>query len=378
VIVVGGGLIGTAIARGLARRGCHVRLVGDDRPGTASPVAAGMLAPVTEAVPTELGLAHLNLDSLQRYATFAEQLTADTGLEIGLRKVPTVSVGFDSDDAARLADLASVLTDAGLEATSCTGREVRRHVPLLAPQVRAGLLVPGDWSVDNRLLWRALRADAELAGVERITDTVTEVVVDADRCTGVRLASGPELRSEVVVWAAGAWSARVPLPFELPVRPVKGQVVRLRAGSLPVPGCTVRAFVRGFDIYLVPRESGEVVVGASSEDRGFEIAPTAGPVHDLLRDARTVLPITAEYEFAEVNVGFRPASASHTPILGPTPVDGLVAATGHHRNGVLLTPITAELITDLVVDGHWPALGSAFNPYTDPTPNHRAPQEVAP
>ena len=376
MIVVGGGLIGTAIARGLARRGAQVRLVTDDRPGTASPVAAGMLAPVTEAVPTEIGLAGLNLASLQRYGEFADRLSSDTGRDVGLRRVPTVSVGFDSDDAARLADLAAMLEHAGLEAISCTGREARRHVPLLAPQVRAGLLVPGDWSIDNRLLWRALRADAELAGVELLTGTVTEVALTDGRCTGVTLASGSTISSEQVVWAAGAWSGQVPLPFELPVRPVKGQVVRLRAGSLPVPACTVRAFVRGFEVYLVPRESGEVVIGASSEDRGFETTPSAGAVHDLLRDARTVLPITAEYEFAEVNVGLRPASANHSPILGPTPVDGLVAATGHHRNGVLLTPVTAELITNLIVDGEWPELAAAFNPW--PGPDRSTQQEVAP
>lgn len=378
MIVVGGGLIGTAVARGLARRGARVRLVTDDRRGTASPVAAGMLAPVTEAVPTELGLAQLNLASLQRYGEFADQLASDTGREVGLRRVPTVSVGFDSDDAARLVDLAGVLERAGLEAVSCTGREVRRHVPLLAPQVRAGLLVPGDWSVDNRLLWQALRADAERAGVEFIADTVTMPTIIDGRCTGATLDSGPTLTGDVVVWAAGAWSGQVPLPFELPVRPVKGQVVRLHAGSQPVPDCTVRAFVRGFDIYLVPRASGEVVIGASSEDRGFETTPTAGPVHDLLRDARTVLPVTAEYEFAEVSVGFRPASASHTPILGRSPVDGLVIATGHHRNGVLLTPITAELITNLVIEDEWPELGAACNPYTESGPVPTTHQKEAP
>lgn len=362
VVVVGGGLIGTAIARGIASRGKQVRLISDDRAGTASPVAAGMLAPATEVAPTELGLLQLNLASLHRYADFAAELAADTGLPVGLRKTPTVSVAVDSDDVARLDDLAEILAGAGVEVERTTGRQVRRRVPLIAPQIRAGLIIDQDWSVDNRLLWSALRAGAEAAGVTRQTGTVTALIRDDDRCTGVELADGSRIEADTVVWATGAWAGDI-VGFDLPVRPVKGQILRLKAHQLPIPEVTVRAFVHGFEVYLVPRDSGELVIGATSEDRGFETMPTAGGVGDLLRDARAVLPITAEYEFAEVSVGFRPASASHSPILGPSPLDGLILAVGHHRNGVLLTPITAELIANLVVDGEWPELAAAFNPY---------------
>lgn len=362
VVVVGGGLIGTSIARGIAARGRQVTIISDDRAGIASPVAAGMLAPATEVAPTELGLLQLNLASLHRYADFAGRLSAETGLPVGLRQTPTVSVAVDSDDVARLDDLAEILAGAELEVIRETGRRVRRRVPLLAPQIRAGMIITDDWSVDNRLLWTALQAGAETAGAIRQTGTVTALLRDDDRCTGVELADGSRIEADTVVWATGAWAGDI-VDFDLPVRPVKGQVLRLKAHHLPIPDVTVRAFVHGFEVYLVPRESGELVIGSTSEDRGFDTMPTAGGIGDLLRDARTVLPITAEYEFAEVSVGFRPASASHSPILGPSPLGGLILAVGHHRNGVLLTPITAELITDLVVDGNWPELGAAFNPY---------------
>lgn len=364
MVVVGGGLIGTAIARGIAERGARVTLVDDGRAGTASPVAAGMLAPATEIAPTEIGLLQLNLASLERYPEFVEELSGATGLPVGLRRSATVSVAADTDDVARLDDLAEILAGCGLSAERCTGRQVRRRVPLLAPRIRAGLVIERDWSVDNRLLWAALRVAAEGSGVVHHHGTVTELVVEDGRCAGVVMADHTRLPADTVVWAAGAWAGEV-VGFDLPIRPVKGQVVRLRAHDLPIPEVTVRAFVRGFEVYLVPRESGELVIGATVEDRGFDTSATAGGVHDLLRDARTVLPITAEYEFAEVSVGFRPASADHSPILGPSPIDGLVLAVGHHRNGVLLTPITAELITDLVVDGTWPQLGASFNPYPE-------------
>ena len=374
-----------------------MRIVADDRPHAASGVAAGMLAPATEVATTELGLLQLNLASLERYDSYIGELEADTGHDLGLRRTATLSVGLDGDDAARLADFAQVLADCGLTAELCTARQARKLAPLLAPTIRSALVVPGDWAIDPRLLWAALRADLARREIEWIDGTVTGIVTEDGRCRGVTLAESPNvertatppvgrtttppvertttppversrdaiLTAEVVVWCPGAWAAEVPLPFDLPVRPVKGQVVRLRAGRLPLPEQTLRAFVHGTEVYLVPRHSGEIAIGATSEDRGFEGTATGGGVYELLRDARAVLPITAEYEFAEVSVGFRPATPTHAPLLGPSPLPGLVLATGHHRNGVLLTPITAELIAGLVVDGDWPELGRAFNPYEE-------------
>ncbi|MFX4271351.1 glycine oxidase ThiO [Propionibacteriaceae bacterium Y1685] len=368
VLVVGGGLIGLSIARGLARRGTSVAMVSDEQPHAASGVAAGMLAPVTEADPTEGRLQQLNVASLQLWDEFATQLEHDAGLPVGLRRTATLSVGFNADDARRLADFGDFLASAGMAAEFRTSRECRSAVPLLAPQVRSGLWVPGDWSVDNRLLWAALRADAVRAGVELITGRVSELIITDDTCHGVRLADGSAHRAPTTVLAAGAWSGQLPLPFELPVRPIKGQVLRLKSHGLPIPDCTVRAFSQGFEVYVVPRTSGEVVVGATTEDRGFEDFPTAGGTYELLRDARSILPIITEYELAEISVGYRPCPPDNAPLLGPTPVEGLIVATGHHRNGVLLTPITAHMITELIVTGALPAAARPFNPWVSAHP----------
>lgn len=363
VVVVGGGLIGSAIGWRLARRGLSVAVVHDQRPGTASHVAAGMLAPVTEAAFTETRLLALNLDSLARFDAFSTELEAATGRPSGLSRTPTLSVGYDTDDAARLADLGGFLRGVGLSAEPRTARECRAVEPLLAPQVRSGLLVESDWSCDNRLLWTALSA---VPGVHRIEATVTELVLTGGRVGGVRARSTSEPDTEIttaqVVLAGGAWSGELTreLPFTLPIRPVKGQIIRLDPGRLPRPRVTVRAFARGTECYLVSHASGPVVLGATVEEQGYDTRPTAQGTWELLRDAKAVLPMVLEYAVTELGVGLRPGSPDNAPILGPTPVEGLAVATGHYRNGVLLTPVTADAVADLVVDGTLPEVARGF------------------
>lgn len=377
-MVVGAGLIGTAVAWRLAQRGEDVRLVDRPSPQAASGVAAGMLAPVTEATYTDTAIVGLNLASLDRFADLAQELQRTTGLPAGLEQRPTLSVGATADDAAHLRDFGRFLDARGLAVEHLTGRQLRRHEPLLHPGVRSGLLVPGDWAVDNRLLWAALRAAARAAGVRTTEAEVTEVL--GSPVTGIRTADGTELAADHVVLAGGATSAGIRLPGdlpELPVRPVKGQVVRLHAGRQPRPADTVRAFASGSEVYLVPRASGELVVGATVEDRGFDTDATAGAVYELLRDARAVLPVTAEYRFTEVSVGWRPATPDHAPLLGPSGVEGLTLATGHHRNGVLLTPVTADVVADWVTRGTLDPIARPFTldrfrpparPSSDPSP----------
>lgn len=359
-MVVGGGLIGTAIAAELGRRGLQVGLLVGDRSRAASAVAAGMLAPVTESTFTETTLLELNLAALDRWDRWATDLSERTGLPSGLHRMPTLSVASNADDAARLRDLAAWLHDRGLAADLQTSRQLRALEPMLSPSVRAGLLVASDWSVDNRRLQAALDADAEAAGVDRITGVAERLVLsegaDGGRVTGVITSTGVRLDATRVVLATGAWSGQFGLPFDLPVRPVKGQILRLQAPPGARLRHTVRAFTDGFEVYLVPREGGEVVVGASVEERGFDDTVTAGAVHDLLRDARRVVPGSSEYTLVECGVGWRPGTPDNAPILGRSPVEGLLLATGHHRNGVLLTPITAELIADLVVEDRLDAL----------------------
>ncbi len=332
-----------------------------ERSAAASRVAAGMLAPVTETTFTEQRLLQLNLASLSRYPEFVAELETATGLPAGLRRTPNLSVACDADDAARLAKFADFLARAGHPGEPLTGRECRRYEPLLAPAIRSGLLVEGDWSCDNRLLWRALIEAGHRIGVREVAGFVHGVTSSGGRVTGVQLAEGSEIGARWVVVANGAWARQINGLPDLPVRPVKGQILRFDPGRLPAPALTIRAYVRGSEIYLVPREGGhEVVLGATVEELGFDHRVTAGAVYELLRDGRSVIPMTAEYALAETSVGWRPGTPDNAPILGQCDIDGLVLATGHYRNGVLLTPITADIISTLIISGELDSVAAPF------------------
>jgi glycine oxidase len=361
VVVIGGGLIGTSIGWRLQQAGVDVVVIVGERSAAASRVAAGMLAPVTEATFTEQRLLQLNLASLTRYPDFVAELELASDLPAGLRRMPNLSVAYDADDAARLETFADFLARAGHPGERLTSRECRRREPLLAPTIRSGLLVESDWSCDNRLLWQALIEAGHRIGVREVPGFVHRVTSSNGRVTGVELADGQDIGAGRVVVANGAWSRQIGGLPDLPVRPVKGQIVRLDPGRLPAPSLTIRGYSRGSEIYLVPREGGrEVVLGATVEELGFDQRVTAGAVYELLRDGRTVMPMTAEYALAEMSVGWRPGTPDNAPILGLCDLDGLVLATGHYRNGVLLTPVTADVISRLIISGELDSLAAPF------------------
>lgn len=365
VLVIGGGLIGRAIAWRLQCRGLRVTVVAGDRRLAASGVAAGMLAPVTETTFTEEKLLPLTLASLESFADFAAEVTDASGLPAGLSRQPTLSVAYDADDAARLSQLASYLSRVGLSCEPLTSRECRKTEPLLSPAIRSGLLVSGDWSCDNRLLWDALTAAGAHAGVQTVDGRVAKVLIQhsdqGDAVRGVELEDRTTLAAPTIVVANGSWAAQLGLPFRVPVRPIKGQILRLDPAGLPHPELTVRAYSKGTEVYLVPRSGGrEVVVGATVEELGFDDRVTAGGVYELLRDARSVVPMTSEYTLSETSVGWRPGTPDNAPILGLCGIEGLILATGHYRNGVLLTPITADAIAGLIMEGKLPPVAAPF------------------
>jgi len=365
VVVVGAGLIGLATAWRLAADGIQVTVC-DPTPGTqTSTVAAGMLAPVTEVEYGEDDLLALNLASVSAWPGFAAELEEVTGLSAGLPQTGTLSVAYDVDDAAALRRLADYQRRLGLEVEELSGRDARKREPLLATGVSGGVWVPGDHSVDNRQAVAALLRAIEVSGVTLIRERVTHVITAGTTAVGVQLDNGDTVRSAHVVAAAGPWSSQLDgVPDELrpPVRPVKGEVLRLRVPEAYRPALThtVRATARGFSVYLVPRPGGELVVGATTSELGYDTRVLAGGVFSLLRDARTVLPIMDELELVESIAGLRPATPDNAPILGPSGLDGLLWATGHYRNGVLLTPITAQIIADTVRTGVLPELGKPF------------------
>ncbi|MEU6543330.1 glycine oxidase ThiO [Streptomyces sp. NPDC046859] len=367
VLVVGGGIIGLVTAWRAAQRGFATAVADPEPGGGAAQVAAGMLAAVTELHYGEQTLLALNLDSARRYPDFAAELADLTGHPLGYRRCGTLAVALDADDRAHLRELHALQTRSGLDSEWLTGRECRRLEPMLAPGVRGGLRVDGDHQIDPRLLTGALLEACERAGVTFHRAWAGRLDVTADRATGVTTTDGTALRADRVVLAAGSRSGRlagVPDAVRPPVRPVKGQVLRLTVpqGLAPFLSRTVRAMVRGSQVYLVPRESGELVVGATSEELGWDTTVTAGGVYELLRDAHELVPGLTELPLAETRAGLRPASPDNAPLLGPTALDGLLLATGHHRNGVLLAPVTGDVLAHVLTTGELPDVARDFTP----------------
>ncbi|MFD0274463.1 glycine oxidase ThiO [Kitasatospora sp. NPDC127111] len=369
VLVIGGGVIGLAVAWRAAQRGLGDVVVVDPTPGGgAARVAAGMLAPVTELQYGEEPLLRLGMASNERYAAFAAELTeASGGQDTGYRRCGTLAVALDSDDRAELRELHAFHLRLGLDSTWLTGREARKLEPMLAPGVRGGLHVADDHQVDGRRLLTALLLAGQAAGVVVRRTEAVELLVEDGRAVGVRLGTGESVTAGRVVLAAGPESHRLPgLPDGvLPaIRPVKGQILRLRIPEAyrPFLSRNVRAVVRGQHLYLVPREDGELVIGATSEEQGYDTTVTAGGVYELLRDAHELVPGITELPLVETSAGLRPGSPDNAPLLGPTALPGLVAATGHYRNGVLLTPVTADLIAEHLATGTTPELAAPFSP----------------
>jgi glycine oxidase len=370
VIVVGGGVTGTAIAWRAAAAGRGVLLIdpGGDDPRAAdmaTMVAAGMLAPVSESVFGEQHLLTLNLHAAERFESFNQELEAAAGLSTGLRAEGTLAVAYDHGDLTALDRLTTFRRSLGLDAERLDARECRRLEPFLAPSTRGGVLTRGDHSVDNRRYLTALRVAAARAGVRIVAGRVTRV---ADGEVRVALAGQPDgarLTARHVIVATGQATRSLdglPGPVRRAVRPVKGQILRLRhpAGIPPVLRHSVRAVVQGRDLYLVPRQDGELVVGATQEEREDRDV-TAGAVHELLRDAVTVVPAVSELILAEASAGLRPGTSDNGPILGLAGQDGLIIATGHFRNGILLSAVTADAVTALL-GGHPP--DAAWAPFT--------------
>ncbi len=348
VVVVGAGVIGLAVAWQVAATGAQV-VVCDPAPGSgASWAAAGMLAPVTEARGGEPALTALRMASAARWSEFAARLEAASGREVGLRTEGTLVAAVDDDDRRALDELAAVHAGLGLAGQRLTGGAARALEPLLQPRLRAGLLVPGDHQVDPRAVLGALLVAGESLGVEVRTAAVEAIRGEGQGVSGVTLGDGTVLDAPVVVVAAGARSGGIEVPGPggpAPLRPVKGQILRLRFDPADPPlSHTVRALVHGWSVYLVPRAGGELVIGATMEEQGFDIRVTAGAVADLLGAAIEVVPDVGELELVECTARSRPATPDDGPVLGAGPRPGVIYATGHHRNGVLLAPVTVDAV----------------------------------
>jgi glycine oxidase len=355
IAIVGAGVSGLAIGWRLAQAGRAVTAIDCGPAGRgASWAAAGMLAPQVEAEPGEEALLPLLLESRDMWAAFAAELQSATGIDVGYRTEGTLVVALDRDDREKLRFRYDYLLGLGLELEWLAGAEARRREPHLARGVTAAVWSPKDHQVDNRRLVEALRAAFAAAGGTLIEHApVEEILHDGARVAGVRVADRT-IPAKTVIVAAGAWSRNLgglPEAARPPVRPVKGQMLAL---AMDPAEPLIERVVWGPDVYLVPRRDGRLVVGATVEEMGFDTRLTGGGMFELLRAAWETLPGIYDLPLVESWAGLRPASRDDAPILGPTEIEGLVMATGHRRNGILLTPVTGAAIARLVLDGAAP------------------------
>lgn len=341
--VVGGGVIGLSVAWRAAQQGWSVRLYDAAGGSGASWVAGGMLAPLSEGWPGEEKVLGLGAASLERWPDFGKELEAATDLSL-FTSTSSLTVALDAADAGDLRTAADWVGAQGHDVEVVDRTRIRELEPMLGPKVRLGLLAPSELAVDNRLLLEALRASARAEGVEFVTENVRDL---ADLTTDqVVLASGPA--------APTLWPT-------LPVRPVKGEILRLgtRPGATPAPSRTVRGTVHGRPAYLVPRTDG-MVLGATQYETGEDTQVTVAGVRDLLADAEALMPAIGEYELKEMAAGLRPMTPDNLPLIGRLS-DRVVVAAGHGRNGILLTPVTADAAVALL-DGDVLAPAECANP----------------
>jgi glycine oxidase len=355
--IVGGGPIGLACAWRAAAAGIETVVLDSRERPPAAWVAAGMIAPVGEAVWGEEALLAASLDAAGRWPAFAEELASASDREVPLRRCGALHVALDRDEAAELRRRAELQERLALEVRPLLASEARALEPGLSPNVAAAIEAPGELEVDPRSLLAALEAAAAGSGAALVDACAERIEPDA----GAVLAAGRRLEAERVLLAAGAWSGTQLLPEELrlPVRPVAGEVVRLRAraGELPCERLLV-----GERFYVVPRRSGEVVVGATVEERGFERRVTAGGVHELLRESYRALPELAELEFTEASAGLRPGTPDNAPLVGAHGSERLLVATGMYRNGILLVPGVAVAVEALLAGKRPPDTVAALDP----------------
>lgn len=364
VAVVGGGAIGLAIAWRAARRGLRVALVERRDPGGgASWVAAGMLAPVTEARLTELPLLELGLASAQAYPEFVGALRKQTGINPCYQRIGTLVVARDRDEAEALDRELEVRRSLSLTVTRLRPTAARQLEPALAPSIRSALDAPDDHAIDPRALTHALAAAARASGVELLTGTeVTELVCDSERVAGLRLGDGSVLAADHVVIAAGAWTTElrgIPDDERIAIHPVKGQLMRLHDPR--GPGLLERV-LRVAGTYLVPRGDGRYVLGATMEEQGYDTTVTAGAMFELLRDAAELVPGISELVVDELIAGLRPATVDGLPAIGAAGMPGLHWAVGHFRNGILLAPVTAEIVVAGLCSSRVPDVAAPFAP----------------
>lgn len=362
IVIIGGGIIGLSIGWVLARTGTDVTIIDRGPSGKeASWVAGGLLAPHAEVGFEDEDFLRVGVESLKLYPGFLDELAEDSGERIELDRRGTLIVALDRDDTERIRRLYDFRLHLGLPVEWLLGSEAREREPLLSPKVAAAILLPDDTQVNSRRLVGMLRS-AFLARGGRLEENnpVEGVEINGSKIAALASSRGKRPCSRVVL-CAGSWSAQIkgiPDTLRPPVRPVKGQVLSLLQNN----DTTLRYVVRSPDIYLVPKDDGRLIVGASQEEMGFDKTPTAGEVMRMLERGWEAVPAIYDLPIESIDVGLRPGTRDHLPIMGETGIDGLYYATGHFRHGILLAPLTAYTMAKLITEGRKDEWMAAFDP----------------
>jgi len=366
VAIAGGGLIGGSIAFALARAGLRVGLFDKQDPGKeASWASAGILSPAPES-PAMIALVPLGKASMELYPQFVAKIEELTGLQVGYRAKGTVEVITSRQAREEMSTVIALHHGLGLQAEPLSPEDARQLEPNLRDDLEGAVLRPAEASVDNRLLMQAILISARKSGAEIHAGVGVESLwLENGTCKGL-IAGGEKISASHTVIAAGCFSAQIRgAERYAPVRPAKGQMI-----SLVCPEARVERVLWGDDIYLVPRNDGRILAGATVEYKGFDKTLTAGGQRKIFAAAIELVPALENARVDETWAGLRPDSPDHLPILGPTDLSGLIIATGHFRSGVLLTPITAKLVTEWIVAGSARVDGERFSPLRF-TPVHK-------
>jgi glycine oxidase len=350
VFIIGGGIIGLSVGWQLLRQGADTEIFERGEAGKgAGWVAAGMLAPEAELGFEEMRLFKLCKESLSLYPRFVEELSHDSGMEVKLDRCGSLLVGFDRDDNERLRRLYMFRESVGLPVEWKSGSEARELEPLLSPKCTGAIWISDDAQTDSRNLLTALKtAFVKLGGVLYENTKVDSLVIENGIVTGL-ITGEDRLECSKVVIAAGAWSKQIGgIPENLlpPVRPVKGQIISLKMND----EFKLTHAVRAPDVYFAPKSDGRLILGASVEEMGFDTNPTAGEIYRLLERGWETIPSIYDLPIESIDVGLRPGSRDHEPIIGASGIEGLYFATGHYRNGILLTPVTAYELSGWIAE----------------------------
>jgi glycine oxidase len=344
VAIAGGGLIGGTIAFELARAGLHVALFDRQQPGEGSSwAAAGILSPAPENAGM-ISTVQLGRASLQLYPEFVAAVEEMSGQTVGYRARGTLEALFSTDAQEQLSTIIALHHGLGLKAEPVSAEDAREMEPALSPELEVAVFRPDEASVDNRALTKVVLTAAERSGVKTFAaSSVQSIVRDGGRCAGL-LVDGEKVQSRWAIIAAGCCSAEIEgAAHYAPVRPAKGQMIALRA-----EGFSIERVLWSDHVYLVPRNDGRILAGATVEYVGFEKKVTLGGLQKILTAALQLAPALADAQVAETWAGLRPDAPDHLPIIGPTDLDGLLIATGHFRSGILLAPITGQLIREWI------------------------------